>query len=155
MNNIETLILAIKNRKISEIRKFIKDGGNINEKFNGTTPLIFATIFGDKKTIDCLLNNGADVTIQSDNGMNAIQSIVINQNFGAIKSFKEFNVDFDMFTSSGHSPLSLAFINEDVKMFKELLACGANPNKKDKDGKTVSQFIKDIYNGVKPFFDMI
>lgn len=155
MNNIESLIIAIKNRKTSDIRKFINEGGNINEKFTGCTPLIFAAMFGDKKTVDFLLKNGADVSIKSDNGLDVIRVSVIEQNFGAIKALKEFGVDFNMFIKEGISPLSVAFLNGDTKMFKELLRCGANPNEKDKDGKTTSQLIKDTFKEIKPFYDMI
>lgn len=155
MNNIQSLYTAIINRKTSEIRKFIKDGGNINEKYKGNTPLIFAATCGNKKVMECILKNGADVSIKSDNGTNVIDACVISGNYGAIDALKEFGVDFDMFTKEGRSPLITAFLGGDIKMFKKLLECGASTKEKGKKGYGASEFIKDMFNEIKPFVEMI
>jgi len=69
----DKLILSIKNNDVDGVRKCITEGCNINQLYlpRFTTPLIYATEFGNLEIIKMLCENGADIKICDSIGSDA------------------------------------------------------------------------------------
>lgn len=67
------LCVAISKGDIASVRKFIEYGANVNEKSNGMTPLMVAARYNNVEIIKLLIDNGADVTLENENGFDALK----------------------------------------------------------------------------------
>lgn len=66
----DKLILAIKNNDVEGVEKCIKEGCNVNQRYSPryTTPIIYATEFGNLNIIKLLCENGADIKMTDSIG---------------------------------------------------------------------------------------
>jgi hypothetical protein len=68
----DTLLSAIEMDSINEIQQFIAFGADINHRYpGGITPLMFASSFGNTRSIQLLIEHGANTELKSDKGMTA------------------------------------------------------------------------------------
>lgn len=67
------LCTAISKGDILIVRKFIEYGANVNEKSNGMTPLMIAARYNNVEILKLLIENGAKVDIQNENGFTALK----------------------------------------------------------------------------------
>ena len=64
----QTMLDAVNAKDIPALKEFIKQGGNINEKIDGTTLLIAAIKREDVDTVKWLVENGADTNQMDSDG---------------------------------------------------------------------------------------
>lgn len=82
---------------INTINILLDNGANINLQNNyGNTPLIIACKIGEKDIVDLLIKRGADITIQDNGGIDALQTVVqeiikIEQSLVILNSAKQPN----------------------------------------------------------------
>ncbi|WP_369048224.1 ankyrin repeat domain-containing protein [Tenacibaculum sp. UWU-22] len=55
------------------VKVMIENGTDINKKSTGLTPLMFAARYNRAKIAQLLIDNGAKLTVKSDNGYTAIE----------------------------------------------------------------------------------
>jgi ankyrin repeat protein len=76
----DKLILSIRNNDVEAVRKCIAEGCNVNQRYSPryTTPIIYATEFGNLEIIKILCENGADIKMTDSIGGNAYLVADIN-----------------------------------------------------------------------------
>ena len=70
---VTPLCTAISKGDINIVRKFIEYGANVNEKSNGLTPLMIAARYNKVEIIKLLIENGADLRAENENGFTALK----------------------------------------------------------------------------------
>jgi uncharacterized protein len=114
------------------------------ENSDGLTPLGFAAHFGQKNTVQALLNHGADVNSISHSKIEYIPSntalhaaIAGERNLDIIKLLLKHKALTNIFDSNGHTSLHTAAFHDDNKeIISLLIEHGANVNAKVQGGKT-------------------
>ena len=103
------------------------------------TSLHAACITGTLDIVQWLLNHGADVNTQSDEGSYPISSAVGWGHLQVARMLIAFNADIGVRREFGRGLLHMAagrFNDDHVSVIRLLLDHGANPNARDDDGST-------------------
>lgn len=111
-------------------------------RLSGQTPL-FNCLWNwdqDQKVIDLLIKYGADIKAKDDNDWSLLHHSMIQGTPNTVKSLLKKGLDPNAQSKQGLSPLHVAmksgFGVPDIEKVKILLAAGANPTLKNKDGQT-------------------
>lgn len=151
-NGDTPLLLAVKtstNFHLGIVETLIKNGADLNFKDNrGFTPLecvlldshIFAGYSNNVVKLHVaklLLDNGANVDINTVNGMKVANKIINSKNIDTVKIMFKNNKDIrDKISSDDCNWLAMAINNRDHELVKLLLDYGANVTTKDAHGNT-------------------
>ncbi len=133
-----------------EIAKFlVEKGANVNGcSWCGTTALMYAAMLGRFKVVEFLIKKDANVNVQGKDGMTALMKAIWNYHLEIVKFLIEKEADVDVQDERGWTALMYAaengknsknprFQQESRNIMNLLLAAGANPLLKAKDGTTV------------------
>ena len=82
------LSVAISKGDIETVKKVIEEGININKKFNGMTPLMYAARYNKVEIIEYLLQKGAKLDIKDDQGFTALKHAELSNAIEAIAILK-------------------------------------------------------------------
>ncbi len=127
--NHDAVIKAVLNNNYDEVKKAIENGGKVNFQTTfGFTPLIVATIEGNKKIIELLLQNGAFVNAYDAGGFCFMEYTDETLPINGVKVFLEKKPDIGkagLFPAS--SPIVCASTNGNLEIVKLLLEHGAKP----------------------------
>jgi ankyrin repeat protein len=82
------LIIAISKGEIETVKKFIEYRTDVNEKFNGMTPLMYAARYNKVEIIKYLLLKGADRNIEDSQGFTALKHAELSNAYEAIAILK-------------------------------------------------------------------
>ncbi len=69
------LLEAVKNLSIEKVKLLVEAGVDVNQKYDGETPMNMAGMLNQFDIVHYLLQNGADPTIKSDHGMSIVYLI--------------------------------------------------------------------------------
>lgn len=126
--------------KADIIAEALKSNSELVNEFSedGFTPLGLASYFGKEDVTRCLLLNGADPNIPSQNGYNVypIHSAAAANYTMLAKMLLEAGADINVVQMSGTTPLHSAAHNGNIELLIVLLEAGANVHAKMEDGKT-------------------
>ncbi len=86
--NTTPLCAAVVKGDLEAVKKFIEYGSDVNESFNGVTPLMYAARYNRIEIIKILLDKGAKVTTQDDRGYTALQYAEFSKSTDAIAVLK-------------------------------------------------------------------
>jgi ankyrin repeat protein len=147
------------NRRENSIKKLINNGININKRnIYGKTPLMRASELYDFSILKVLIENGADVNLQDNNGDTTL-FYVVNKYFDSERHLdylyryknrfryllrKQANIDIQ--NNDGTTLLMLAVQKKDVGLVHYLLQKGANTNLVDNFGYTAEMYDSETYN---------
>jgi ankyrin repeat protein len=103
-----------------------------------TSPLSVAATTGDVPTIRALLAAGADIRELDEDGLNLLDFVVLANHVEAAQALIAAGVAVNQTDSYGYTPLLYASTVDfgDSRMVDLLLSAGANPNLRNKQGKT-------------------
>ena len=73
LKEYDPLCIAISKSDNSTAKKIIEYGGDVNERFNGMTPLMIAARYNNVEMIKILLEKGADSTEKDQRGNTALK----------------------------------------------------------------------------------
>ena len=131
------------------IKKYIKDGGNVNEKNveTGESVLAYALRYRcDYEILELLIENGADVKDTDNEGVSIFDMAITYDNLEFIKYLIENDIYDVNETSrkSGFTPLMAAICYGRGEVAKYLLEKGADINAKDMHGLSAKDFARKV-----------
>lgn len=132
------LMKAIKNNDIDSVKKLIKEGVNLNiryEKWNNETPLEKSIKLGNNEIAELLLENGASVNnmyferdgIQKFFWTTPLHEAVLRGNYDIVKKLIECKAPLDI-RKYGNTALNIAINKGYKEIAKLLIRSGANYN---------------------------
>ena len=133
----EIISLAKDNLSQNEFNSFINCGTN-----KGQTPLHYASFVGNIKLIKLLIQNGADISAQTNNGFNVLHLSIMGNKISPFYYFiQKFNVNINSKDSKENTSLHLATYFNSKKIFNYLLTNkNIEINSKNKEGFTPLHF---------------
>ena len=139
--NIPPLYFAICKHDVPMTELLVQEGANCEEEWRGTPPIHQACKDEDIKIVRLLLDAGASV-----NSLDALQQQPLHVVLSSQASSDDTDLlrdllisrgaDVNALTQAGETPLHLTCKYANVGHVRALLACGANPNSTDEDGRT-------------------
>ena len=132
--------------------EIIKKNSNIvNSDKIGDNSLIYAAEKHSRKCVEVLINHGADLKFELEDGRNMLHVAAKNYNIPLAKQALMAGIPVDKKTKTGKSPLYYAVKNNDIIMTCFLVDCGAdredNSLRSLTNDKKIQKFLKD---GKKP-----
>ena len=128
---------ADKNADWGAVRALVEQGADVNEaQGDGTTPLHWASHWGDLETVDLLLGVGANPNAATDLGVTPLWSTAENGAVAIADTLLEAGADPNTALISGETTVVTAARAGDVDLVKLLLARGADPNVRATRGQT-------------------
>ena len=125
------------------IEQLLAKGADPNKKMNmlgmfPSSPLFTAVGFGDTAVIQALLKGGADIHEKDNDGMTALHWAAVAHRPAVVKTLLAAGADVNAVDHFGYTPVHYAATIDfgDSATATELLAGGADPNIKDKKGKS-------------------
>lgn len=67
------LCRAISKGDIEVVKKFVEYGADVNQSYNGMTPLMVAARYNNVEMVKYLLSKGATITAKNEQGMTALK----------------------------------------------------------------------------------
>jgi len=133
----EIILSAKNNLSQEEFNLFINCRTN-----KGQTALHYASFVGNIKLIKLLFQNGADISIKTNNNFNVLQLAVMGNKVTSLYYFiKKYEIDINSKDSKDNSCLHLATYFNSKKIFNYLLTDNQiKINSKNKDGFTPLHF---------------
>jgi len=105
---------------------------------DGWTPLHLASFFGNPKTVEMLLERGADVKARSANTMNntPLHAAAAGRSADVCAALLSHGAEVNAEQHAGYTALHSAAANGDIEIVRMLLAHEANPAVKSEKGET-------------------
>ncbi|TRX20770.1 ankyrin repeat domain-containing protein [Flavobacterium franklandianum] len=104
------LVVAISKGEIETVKKFIEDGTDVDKKFNGMTPLMYAARYNKVEIIKYLLLKGADRNIKDSQGFTALKHAELSNAYEAITFLKSLSIK---------EQVKISFIDDSVFLYPE------------------------------------
>ncbi len=87
-NHYDPLCIAISKNDNETAKKMIAYGANVNDRYNGITPLMYAARYNNVEMLKELLNNGADLSLKDSRGNTALKYAELSNAKEAIEFLK-------------------------------------------------------------------
>lgn len=131
---------ALKNNNISETKKLIKLGANLNyqEKESGDFPLLIA-FYNDNDSMGCfklLINAKADINLQNWEGDSLLHKAIKYGRKNIVKLLINAKINLDLQNIEYETPLMLSIIHKNEDLSELLINSKTNINLKNRKGKT-------------------
>ena len=128
------------------VKKYIRDGGNVNEKSeSGESVLAYALRYRcDEDILELLLKNGADIKDTDNEGVSIFDMAITYDHIELVKKLVEEGI-YDVNQTqrkSGFTPLMCATCYGRNEIVEYLLSKGADKTLKDYKGLTALDFAK-------------
>ena len=136
------LYKAVDSGNISEIKKLLNNGANIEAKKrhgrHSTSPLCLAIENENTKVVKLLLDHGANIEAKSGGGWTPLYAAVIRgKKAEVIKLLLDHGANTEAKAKNGWTPLLNAIRNGNIEIIKLLLDHGANTEAKTNDANTL------------------
>ena len=125
--NVSTapIVVAISKGEIETVKKFIEYGTDVNEKFNGMTPLMYAARYNKVEIVKYLLLKGADRNIKDSQGFNALKHAELSnadEAIGILKSSVNDQVKISLIDDSTFLNFESVLFVKSSKTIDEIIA---------------------------------
>lgn len=88
VRNYNPLCIAISKSDNGTAKKIIEYGADVNETFNGMTPLMIASRYNNVEMIKILLEKGADISAKDERGNTALKYAELSNAKDALEFLK-------------------------------------------------------------------
>lgn len=148
------LVLAAANGRLDTVQELLSRKANIEHRTNeGKTPLLSAlSARSNKDVIRWLIDNGADIHAQDNQGYNAL-FLALSRGYEDIaRELMAKGVGAPARDSEGNNLLTITG-NLSIEIFTELLDKGLNPHDQDNKGLTI--LMRAVKNGRKDIVELL
>ncbi|MGR3302530.1 MAG: ankyrin repeat domain-containing protein [Candidatus Scalindua sp.] len=115
----------------------LKRGVDVNcPSKGGDTPIIYASLFGQKDTVLFLLKNGADIQLKDKQGGTCLHAACKNGHDEIVRILIENGSEINSKGQNDLTPLHLAANQGHEKVVRTLIEKDADPNSKDNENRT-------------------
>ena len=126
---------------VAEIESLLALGFSIDTRdYAGLTPLMMAAKNDKLEAVKYLLKQGADPSLQNNNGSNVLHFASKDGNPEVIELMLSHVPSIDSITKESVTPLMIAAANDKLQAVKYLLKQGADPSLQDNDGWNVLHY---------------
>ncbi|HEY5999822.1 MAG TPA: ankyrin repeat domain-containing protein [bacterium] len=135
---------AIRHERVDSVQRLIDRGYDLNSRVDETrrTPLMVAASEGNKKIVELLADNGADMNLQDRLGYTALHWAAY-YNCGAVaEALAKRGASLNIEERKGFTPLILAAYYGHLGVVKALVEGGARTDIEDKRGQTALDYAK-------------
>ena len=140
MTTIPPLHLACKNGNHVEAQYLIGIGGcNINDEYNGETPFMYASIFGDGpdfSLLHFLIENGANIDHRNKNGESSLSMAVCTNRIDLVKELLRIGANKYTVDGDGENMLHIASGIGSLQLVKLFISHGIGINSLSNAGDT-------------------
>ena len=115
---------AVISGNLEAVRNHIGGGTDLNEKepFGGSTPLITAATFGNKEAAQALIDAGADLSIQNNDGSTALHAAAFFCRVEIVQQLIDAKADKTLLNNFGATPRQTVMGPfEEIKPFYDML----------------------------------
>lgn len=132
------LLNAISTRKLNKAKELASAGADLNERSSdiGRTPIMWASIQGQKEMVAFLISMGADVNLQDSEGKTALMLASWAGNKEIAFLLVDNRAYVNLADKEGKTALMIALRETNGDIAKFLISKGANINIKDNFGNT-------------------
>lgn len=117
-----------------EVAALLHAGANPNVVSQGTRALNEATMWGERKVIEALLDAGADPNGRGMNGSTPLHYVANNGHSGLVELLVDRGSDVNLPDSDGATPIHKAASLGHAETVRELIAAGADARIRSNDG---------------------
>lgn len=143
--DMSNFIEALKDNDISFIERFIKSGFDLNEydsKYDGVTPLIFASIAGDASVIKMLIQAGANVNLGDKFNNTPLHWAADHGKTDKVEIFIREKANIEALNTYNETPLLYAMSKSQLITPVQLIQAGADVTVINKRGESADFFNK-------------
>jgi ankyrin repeat protein len=119
---------------------------NVEDVYDGRTPLMTAAEYGQLKICRFLIENGASLNVQDTYGGTAFLDAAMNGDLQICQLLKAKGADINIGDKNGENALHLAAQNDHENVCQYLIESGARLNERDNDGYTAMLHIYRLGN---------
>ncbi len=132
------LLLASAKGDTSKVKALLSIGAEVNhsQPYEGITPLMFAAENGHLRTVEILIDSGANVNAMPYSGIDALLSACIAGHIFVVDTLILNGANINTQNYNGQTPLIYAAAYDDEIMTDVLVFYNADLNKEDYDGNT-------------------
>ena len=130
------IIIAASIGDIDKVRSLLELGADIDEFYNGVTPLLTAAVKGHLPLVQYLLEQGADKNKADNKGGSPLFLAVYNGHLGVVKYLVQQGMEMDKADQKGVSPIHTAAGGGHLDVLQYLLEQGVDKDTASYDNST-------------------
>jgi ankyrin repeat protein len=131
---VMSLSMAALDGDVSEVRRLVAEGADVNEQTDGHSPVHLAAYYGHVEVVATLAELGADVDARDDCGLRPLHLAAWNGHVEVVARLVELGADVDAQGMRGYRPLHMAAHNGHVEEVVTLVELGADVDARDDRG---------------------
>jgi len=131
------LLNYAKSGNFEQLEKLLNEGREPNVKGHGMTPLLWACHEGHEGCVTLLLDHGANIEVQSEDGWTPLHYACFNGHEGCVTLLLDHGANVEVQSDDGWTPLLLACQYGHEGCVTLLLDHGANMEIQDNSGYTL------------------
>lgn len=142
---------------LEAIRQHINAGSDLNEMepTRASTPLITAAAFGKPEAAKLLIDAGAELNYQNDDGSTALHTAVAFGNTEVAKLLIDAGIGLNIKNKEGATALHTAAFFGNKEIVEVMLEKGADKTIKNGAGKTAYETVEAPFEEVKSVYDAV
>ena len=146
--DFDDLLDAVLIADLATLGRYLDEGVPVDRLHRGLTLLMLGIGGGNEKTIEMLLERGADIRAKDRHGNTPLAHAVFSNRTTVAERLIDLGADVNQVDDKGNTPLHYALVHSkgDPSMIRMLLRQGADPDHRNAAGLSCRQIVTE-YRG--------